>query len=643
MKLEGAKKDKAPENPSASASRGGAGTAASSPDGSLKTFINFHSPEFNHTDDLNDTSGNYRFFEPLDGIITADMRHQMERLRDKGCVNSPACEAAVSRKKEITVKRHEPETFEDLSSLTVISEGRTLIIDTDAVRAQKCGEILSEKRLTCTLVLTKKTAQDSSLSWFNRLTLIEADDVSVTGAFGSFSATVTAKGDQRHLPEPFDLVLDLQPTPFLAGRRLPMGYYAPGPNPEELNQVMAELPAMRGRFRKPQFMAFLKSRCFHGQSCTLDCRRCVEVCPFGAIQSMDGKISVNHYFCEGCGGCALVCPADAIRPVHPPREELLNILRKKLASQEAGDALPTTVVISDTGTACAEQLLHEDGSIEGSAVAFEVEEIGYVGLETILTAFSHGANRVLVVCGTENPQSIRDIVAWQTEMARAILRGLDMPEDKCQFVVPSSKKSPFEEKTSRAAGFDAQTYDTPVLSWTSSPGEERRALIRLATQHLCDSSGSRKPWLPLPTGSPFGAVAVKPGTCTLCMACSAACPSGALSASGDLPRLLFVEARCHQCGLCEETCPEHAIQLLPRMMCDPKTVETQVVLCEAETFRCIECNAPFAPQAMVNRMTEKLRDHWMYANERQLRRLQMCRVCRTRDALTSEDMKLWNR
>jgi len=127
------------------------------------------------------------------------------------------------------------------------------------------------------------------------------------------------------------------------------------------------------------------------------------------------------------------------------------------------------------------------------------------------------------------------------------------------------------------------------------------------------------------------------------MACSAACPSGALSASGDLPRLLFVEARCHQCGLCEETCPEHAIQLLPRMMCDPKTVETQVVLCEAETFRCIECNAPFAPQAMVNRMTEKLRDHWMYANERQLRRLQMCRVCRTRDALTSEDMKLWNR
>jgi hypothetical protein len=67
------------------------------------------------------------------------------------------------------------------------------------------------------------------------------------------------------------------------------------------------------------------------------------------------------------------------------------------------------------------------------------------------------------------------------------------------------------------------------------------------------------------------------------------------------------------------------------------------VLHEADAFRCIKCDSPFAPRAMVNRMQERLKDHWMYANERQLRRLQMCRVCRTRDALMSEDMKSWNR
>ena len=79
------------------------------------------------------------------------------------------------------------------------------------------------------------------------------------------------------------------------------------------------------------------------------------------------------------------------------------------------------------------------------------------------------------------------------------------------------------------------------------------------------------------------------------------------------------------------------------MMLDAKQLETPDVLCEAEVFRCIKCNEPFAPKKMVSRMTEKLKEHWMYANERQLRRLKMCRVCRTRDALASEDMRLWNR
>lgn len=406
--------------------------------------------------------------------------------------------------------------------------------------------------------------------------------------------------------------------------------------------MMAELPEMRGRFKKPQFTALLKGRCFHGRSRTLDCCRCMEVCPFGAIQSETGKISINHYLCQGCYGCTLVCPADAIHPICPPREELLNILRRRLASREANAALPTALVISDGGTAGTEEMLHQGGAIGGCVIDFEVEEIGHVGLEMILTALSHGVSKVVVVCGRETPQGIRDAVAWQTDMAHAVLKGLDMPESKCRFVVPA-EMSPLKDDTSRMDSLDEHTYDAPLLPEESSAGEERRVLIRLAAQHLYDTSGGRKPSLPLPAGSPFGGVAVDRGACTLCMACAAACPSGALSAGGDVPRLLFVEARCHQCGLCRETCPEQAIQLLPRMLCDPKTLETRVVLCEAETFRCIKCNAPFAPRAMVNRMTEKLKGHWMYANERQLRRLKMCRVCRTRDALGSEDMRLWNR
>jgi ferredoxin len=108
-----------------------------------------------------------------------------------------------------------------------------------------------------------------------------------------------------------------------------------------------------------------------------------------------------------------------------------------------------------------------------------------------------------------------------------------------------------------------------------------------------------------------------------------------------MPRLLFRESSCHQCGFCEALCPEGAIRLEPRLLCDPDRIEAQVVLHEAVPFRCIECGAPFASPAMVTRMERKLAGHWMYAGTRQLRRLRMCRTCRTRDALISKDAALW--
>ncbi|MGO9139125.1 MAG: 4Fe-4S binding protein [Syntrophales bacterium] len=599
-------------------------------------IIDFHSAEFNRTDDLNDCSGSYRFFERLDGVITADMRHQMDRLREEGCIDSSVDQTATSNETKKEIESDEPEPVEALPPLTVVSQGRTLIIDTDAERAVACGKILSDQLLTCTLVVTKKASTDALFPRLSRPVLLYADGVSITGAFGCFSATVTAKGNQTQLAERFDLVLDLQPTPSFSGDRLPMGYYAPEQNSVDLNDVLTELPEMRGRFEKPQFAIFHKSRCFHGLSRTRNCRQCAEVCPFGAIQTDGREISVNHYLCHGCGCCAVVCPADAIRMAHPSHEELLDSLKRALENGKADDASVGTLVISDSQNA--------KGHVKNdSVVNFEVEEIGYIGLEMILAALAHGAHRVVVACGRHNPPKIREAVAWQAQMASAILKGLDMLEEKVRFVVIPPEDDDYIDEVSRADGPDMQFSNSPMPPLAASSVHDRRALVRLTVQHLYDKSGAKRPWLVLPSGSPFGAVTVDSNTCTLCMACAAACPSGALTAGGDVPRLQFLESRCHQCGLCEETCPEHAIQLQTRMLCDPEALEARLVMHEADVFRCIKCDSPFAPKVMVNRMQERLNGHWMYATKRQLRRLQMCRVCRTRDALMSEDMKSWNR
>lgn len=610
--------------------------------------IDFHSDEFNRTDDLNDCSGNYRAFRTLDGIVTADMRHQLERRSGRDAVDAVGDDAVPLKNRERG--GGDAETPDAAPPLTVISQGRTLIVDTDAKRSMACGKLLSEQGLTCTLLLTKKAAaSDASLSRFDQFTLLEVDAVSITGAFGGFSAMVTANGDQQLLSErlgdeasAFDLVLDLQATPSYAGDRLPMGYYAPGTNPGTLKEVLAELPEMRGRFHRPQFTAFQKNRCLHGRSRTFDCLQCLAVCPFGAIQSVDRTISIDHYRCQGCGGCAMVCPADAIQMVHPSQEELLTILQRTLEDRSADAPFPPTLVISDMEIADGDKLAGTDEGNHDHRVHFIVEQIGHCGLEMLLAALAYGAGGVVVACGAQNPPNVRKAAERQAQMGRAILRGLGMPEDKIRFTVITPENNQSEKWTSATTGPEAR-LDEPLLPPAPfSPRHDKRTLVRLATQHLYDQSGVRQPWIPLPTGAPFGAVAVDCAACTLCMACAVACPSGALTAKGDVPRLEFLESRCHQCRLCEEACPEGAMHLLPRILCDPDAVEAPAVLNEAEPISCIECGVPFASQAMINHIQGKLMGHWMYAADRQLRRLHMCRTCRTRDALGSQDMKSWN-
>jgi len=608
--------------------------------------IDFHSAEFNRVDDLNDCAGNYRSFQSLDGVITAHERHQID-LRRRRDDFDPSRDEPVSQGKT-EIETDDIEALEEAASLTVVSEGRTLIIDTDAERAMACVKTLRDHRLPCALIVTGNALPRSSPSRPGRMKYLVADRVSVSGAFGGFSAKVTVGEIEKPLAEYFDdgaifdMVLDLQPVPSFAGGRLPIGYYAPGPSPAALAETMAELPEMRGQFKKPKFVVLNKSRCFHGRSRVHDCRRCVEICPINAIQSKNREIIFNHYPCQGCGACALICPADAIRVVQPTQEELLNSLWGTLESRWANGISPMSLVISDAPSAASNGSPGPDERDCSLRIRYDVEQIARIRLEVLLTAVVYGAREVLVECGLQNPPAIREAVEGQVQMARAILRGLGMEEERIRFLVLPPADGDSTKADPHPVRFAEQASNASAPA-TFRSGRDRRALVYWAAQVLHDQSGMKKPWLPLPAGSSFGAVTLNSDACTLCMACAGTCPSGALSSGGKTPRLVFRELQCHQCGLCRETCPEDAIQLVPRLLLDPGAAENQTVLRETEPFRCVECGVPFAPPAMIDRIKEKLAGHWMYANERQLRRLQMCPTCRTRDALTSPEMAPWNR
>jgi len=607
--------------------------------------IDFHSPDFNTVDDLDDNIGNYRNFHSLDGIKTADMLHQEERKKKKRSPEKPDSGSAGRNRKADAIKTIDAIPEAPPLPLTIVSSGRILVIGTDVELLLNCGILLKEQGLSCTLCLVTNTDREMVLPTVSKLSLTQAGSIAVSGSFGGFSA-VTANADGQTQPvrlhgdkiDVFDLVLDLQPLPAFAGNRLPMGYYAPGKDKALLETALRELPELKGRFTKPQFTVFQKDRCLYGLSRVNNCQRCLEICPVSAIRTEHGRISIDQHLCQGCGSCALVCPADAIHMINPSGDELAAEVRDLLTASLVDGTSPPVLVIhpEDITPEALKEIL---GNISGRPIMFRVEEVARIGPEILLAALAYGAASVIMVLSGDTPANIMHALESRQRICAAVLRGQDMQEDRIALLVPPAGMGDSHKNISYPALHKARSFapTTPVA--TFSPDCDRRTLFRLAVHHLHDFSSADNQWIPLPADAPYGAINLDKSACTLCMACAGVCPTGALSAGNDHPLLFFAETDCHQCGLCSEACPEGAVQLFPRIICDEDNQQPPAVLHEAEPFTCIECGVPFAAPTMIKHLEDKLTGHWMYSSDRQIRRLRMCRTCRTRDALLAKDFQ----
>ncbi len=635
-----------------------------SPKATSATFpqLDFLSSEFNSIDELDDNIDNYRSFQSLAGIVTSDMRHQQKRKQ-------PESGLGVAETKEEEIDEDESYSggavdTQESSSLTIISKGRILIVDTDPARAITYAEFLNGNGLSCTLCVSSCSGVDCSASRIGSFPLVKVESVSISGAFGSFSAIVPETGGGKadlftligHLSSEtgqstavFDLILDLQPIPSFSGKQLPLGYYAPGEDKIRIEAALLELPEMRGRFRKPQLSRWLENRCLHGRSRFLECSRCLQICPVGAISSENGKITLDHYLCQGCGACALVCPADAIHLLSPAQEDLLSglvgALSKAMAEEDTANmknTLPDMYIYDGN----IEESSFRDSirSTAAESIFFEIEEIGRAGLDMLLVALAYGAGSVTLVCDSGRPVEIQDALKQQVELGSAILRGLQMPPDCLHFIIWSQASDRnwsdlgFEQNERSSAA--SRSFQPAPHSVDFTFEHDKRTLVRLACRHFAHHSGISDPsTIILPAGAPFGMISIG-DACSFCMACAGVCPSGALVAGGDLPRLSLVESRCHQCGMCAAACPEQCIQLQPRLLYDTEAADMPGTIKEVEPFKCVECGVPFATTAMIDRLLEKLNGHWMYKNPKQIRRLRMCCSCRTRDALMAGDYQL---
>ena len=126
------------------------------------------------------------------------------------------------------------------------------------------------------------------------------------------------------------------------------------------------------------------------EKCT-GCKKCVLACPFGAMQLVDKKATINYDECTVCGACANACEDDAIVIERGAGKGTENIEEYKgvmvFAEQHAGEMKSCSFELLGEGRKLADKLGQElTAVLPGSQVEHLAKDL-----------FAHGADKVYLV------------------------------------------------------------------------------------------------------------------------------------------------------------------------------------------------------------------------------------------------------
>ena len=421
-----------------------------------------------------------------------------------------------------------------------------------------------------------------------------------------------------------DIMLDMSgAAPLFSARDLRDGYLRADPgDPAAVLRAVLKARDLTGTFDKPRYITFSEDLCAHSRSHIVGCRRCLDLCPTGAIEPAGNHVAIDANICAGCGQCAAACPTGAAEYALPRSDALMRTLRTLLSAyREAGGANPVLLFHDDDhGGALIDALARHGDGVSANVLPLAVNEVTQVGLEAIAAAFAYGASAVRLLLRAKPRHDITGLTRT-IALAQPILAALGYGSAAA---IETDDPDTFGELLRAIEPHAA----SPRPASFSAVGPKRE-VTRLALRELHRAAQTPVDVVALPNGAPFGAVEIDVAGCTLCLACVSACPTGALGDDPERPLLRFSEDACVQCGLCKATCPEKVISLVPRLDFRAATAISRT-LKEEEPFHCIRCGKPFGVKSTIERVTAKLAgQHWMYAaGSKRIDVLKMCEDCR---------------
>lgn len=294
--------------------------------------------------------------------------------------------------------------------------------------------------------------------------------------------------------------------------------------------------------------------CAAGKSGFQGCTLCERACRHGAIIRKEDNITFNEISCTGCGACASFCPLSLFRmedDIYSKMEYLL------------GDSLPaifkrtkrTHKILMFT---CAHSipLLDTAGSqkIKYPAVLpLFVPDLAWVSETHILRAFDLGAEGVIMLGCDE---CTGHVIEEACGLAGRILDKFKLGDR----IIVIRNNNDMKSFAGSVKFFNE--HIVPIPPGRHKPvklteASNRRILLEIIAS-LAAKTGITPSSVIEDTTAPFADISIG-ASCTVCGACTAMCPTGALKREiGDIK---FIYGYCIACGLCTQACPEKALSM----------------------------------------------------------------------------------